>query len=294
MITNLQLNEVQKEIRSSPFFEETYIDFRAKFLNDFLKHHFFAYIMSEETRYYIILEFLRLYYGSTIGVPQSGATIGRLKDFAAKHGLASPSRVWAMVSVMKYGGVLKQKQISSDKRTRFLEPTDFGREIITNELNTHFGALAMLKQEPYRPEEFAGEGVRYLHFQNMIDLLFRVGTVASHVPLMKLFFDKHCGYEMLLKLLMCEAASVSDSGRIVETSFAELADYLKVARAHVRGILVSAQDAGLLRILTRGGTLIEVTPELENLSRDCVAFVLAYCKIGTGAASRGERLFADD
>lgn len=289
--TQSHIIALQKGIRASDRFEESYIQYRSGYVTGFRRHPVLPYILSEEARYYIVIEFLRLHYGNIVGEIANGATVSRLKEFAVRYELASPNRVVAMIGLMKYGGIVREQQSADDRRLRRIELTDFGFDVMNGELDTHFASIVMLGNRTYQPAIHLTDEFRYLFFQNMIDLCFKSHKVLTYMPAMRLFSDKHCAYEILLKLLMMKTSDQIEGFRVVQTSFIELSDYFTVSRAHVRNVIGSAADAGYLKVIEKGGKRIGISPIIEDLSRNYVALILAFTKTAMDAAAEGKKLY---
>jgi hypothetical protein len=83
-------------------------------------------IMSEEARYLICIALLAMNFSRDPYDPSSGATLTRLRAFAAQFELTGRNRVAALLALMKHTGYLNQVRAPSDRRVNRFEPTERG------------------------------------------------------------------------------------------------------------------------------------------------------------------------
>lgn len=276
--------EEARAIKKHPNFHRAF-EYYAEMYTDVFENNFFLNkVASEDARYFITFELLNLHLNRDPNDCSSGATLSRLQEFAARHYLAGSNRVLAHVSLMKHVAYIVETRNPLDRRVKRLEPTPVLLAILQSEFNNYLRILEMISDANYRLHsmtdgEFIGRVIMHglnIYFQNC-DLM-------KDMPAMRLFTGKNGGYEILLKLLITKPTAFNGNSKIVSFPYATAADAFKVSRAHVRRLMVEAQDTGFVRLLKDGGKQLEILPALTDMVREYISVKFAIDKFAAAMA----------
>lgn len=224
-------------------------------------NHLVNRLILEEGRYMSYLAVLALHAAQDLDVASSWLTLGRLQREVTELGFASRNRVEAQVSCLKKYGMLTQRPQSSDRRVRLLQPTPKMLERDAAVLRLHLRAIERL--EGPSADRTAGELTPDLHRAVRRETLGNLESIGRlirrHKPLAA-FMEHDCGY--MIMLLLLQSAGATGGGGCAATGYQRLATQTGVSRTHVRRLLESAQDAGLLTLGGRGGHNIHLNDEM--------------------------------
>ena len=229
-------------------------------LDLFENDHLVNRLILEEGRYMSYLTALALHAAQDMSVSSTWLTLGRLQREVTELGFASRNRVEAQISCLKKYGMLTQQPQSSDRRVRLLQPTAKMLERDATVLELHLRAIERLEGCP--PGGFAGDLTPELHRairRTTLNHLESIGRlIRRHKPLAA-FMEHDCGYMIMLLLLQSARETGSECSA---TCFQRLATQTGVSRTHVRRLLESVRDAGLLTLGGRGGHDIRLNEQM--------------------------------
>src|SRR5260370_16739995 len=80
----------------------------------------------------------------------------------------------------------------------------------------------------------------------------------ASVPEVMVFFNRPAGSMVMNALL--QAAMTESNDPHAAVPYADVGDRFGVSRAHVRGLLIAAQDAGLVNLHPRNAHRVEILP----------------------------------
>ncbi len=228
--------------------------------------------------------------------PRSGATLTRAQVFAARTGLASPSRVAALIGLKKRMGHWRQVDVSEDRRIKRLEPTAKGEHL-----------AGLYARTTLTPVQLLSSGADYLtllqtdpDFQGR----FAAGAVNQYLggvralraaPDVSYFMRQVAGRQIMFRLWL--AFVEQDNGsRIITCPYERLAASFTVSRGHVRRMVEAGQARGLFVIHAPGGQAIEILPKFVALQEMAGSLVFAQIRqaADTAAAMTGRGRIAWD
>lgn len=202
-------------------------------------------------------------------------TVGRLKQAMYMFGAAPDRHIDQIVGRLRAVGFLVSEPAEHDRRLRILKPTE---KMLAHDrawLAAHYAPLTVVS--PFADYDLVmGEDPVYQLGNRKVAVAFLPfsGRLLAVTPELLLFF-KHAGGHMVSASLLSSAMAAADSHASV--SYADIAERFGISRTHVRGILVEAQDAGLVRLGGRGGNRVEVLPHLlQSYDRGLAAGMLSH------------------
>jgi hypothetical protein len=216
---------------------------------------------------------------------ESWLTIGRLKKAIAPFGAATDRHIDQIVGRLCEVGFLVSEIAEQDRRVRILKPTE---KMLAHDrawLAAHYAPLTIVSPfADYDPVMGEDSSYQMRNRQVAVDFLPFSGKLLAVAPEMLLFF-KHAGGHMVSASLVHAAMASADSH--ASLPYAEFGERFGISRTHVRGILVEAQDAGLVRLGGRGGIRVEVLPRLlQSYDRGLAAGMLSHDMVHALATSR--------
>jgi len=248
-------------------------------------------VTSEEALLFIGIALSAMHLTRDPADPRSGATLTRAQAFAARTGLASPSRVSALIGLKKRMGHWRQVNVPEDRRIKRLEPTGKGEQLATLYARTTLtpvqllssGAdyLGLLQNDPDFQGRFAAEAInQYLG-----------GVRASRAaPDISHFMRQVAGRQIMFRLWL--AFVEQDNGsHIITCPYERLAASFTVSRGHVRRMVEAGQARGLFVIHAPGGQAIEILPRFVALQEMVGSLVFAQIRraadVAAAATGRG-------
>lgn len=212
-------------------------------------------IMNDRGRFFVSLFVLDLHFRRhDDGV---GLTPGRLKDMCRQQRVCSPTRVGALLALMRLGGYVEPRADTGDRRLRELVPTE---KLIANQSRRwrcHFSAAAPLLRD-------AGRALERLNRPEFVHGLVRLVSAhycagfrfTDHVPTLGLFAERNGGMFVLFSLLAAAEADDLDRQSAIPVSISRLARSISSSRAHVVKLLKDAESEGLMRRPHVGGVVL--------------------------------------
>ncbi|WP_249124708.1 MarR family transcriptional regulator [Bradyrhizobium manausense] len=185
-------------------------------------------------------------------------TVAALKKQLAMFGYASPRQVDHLVARLREVGFLEQSRAPDDRRVWLLATTNKLRAHHTEWLAAHYVPLAKLyPHHDYSPVLSHDRAFHELHCRACLPFTAVGARLMMTLPDTLLFFMHAAG--PLIQNALLKAAM--DSGDLTAAvPYIDVADRFGVSRTHVRNLMDSAQAAGLVRIVGRGGRSIEILP----------------------------------
>lgn len=185
-------------------------------------------------------------------------TVAALKQQLAVFGYASARQVDHLLARLYEVGFMEQSRAPGDKRVRLLATTDKLRSHHTEWLAAHYVPLARLYPDhDYSPVLSRNRVFHVLHCRACLPFTAVGARLMMTLPDTMLFFA-HAAGPLIQNGLLKAAMDAGDPTAAV--SYMDVADRYGVSRTHVRNLMNSAQSAGLVNIVGRGGRSIEILP----------------------------------
>ena len=246
-------------------------------------------VVTEAWRFEMLVYALHLYDTRDPADPHTGLTVGRLQSVCAAQNVASPGRVAAILGIMQMAGYLKRRRSQIDSRIVHLEPSPafvaivegWNRAIlrIIDAIAPEDGLASCHAAHPRLGWEMRRRGaVVVLSGWKLLDPFPEV----AH------FVSRDGGWMLLLR---CVALALAPSrGAAIAPVALAIDPFGKtfgVSRSHLRRVLESAHEAGLLRAPPRNGANIVLAPELVASFLGCMASELGHYRAWAQAARMG-------
>ncbi len=265
------------ELIAAPGFVEAVRVVASQLIERYLADRFVNSVFNDRGRYLAGLVALYLHRVRLEGEDDAGITAGRMKTLCQRTGVSSPGRAPAILSIMRFGGYLRQVESSKDRRKVILVPTERFIALQEKRWQLLFGAMAKVIPEARRALD--------LHTQPEFQTAFLSRGFDAYVggfrfihcaPELTPYFEHVSGFMILLQLLV--KAGGNDGP--VPLTISDLASQFWVSRAHVRKVLTLATADGFIERTAGYRDPIIVQPALaEVMSRFfAAAFLFArYC-----------------
>ncbi len=235
--------------------------FLARFLDVYGGDPHLVRLLIESSRFtvYIILTVLEA--AQDPARRETWLTVGLLKRTMGLFGLASGRHIDHLIARLCDVGFLEMRASESDKRVRVLKPTEAFRAHDRDWLAAHYAPLTVL----YPHHDYGNIMRRDIEFH----ATYRRASVAFlplgaklflAVPDFMLFMNRAGGYMVIAALL--QAAMSQDNESESNVPYAEVGDRFGISRTHVRNLLLTAEEAGLVKLHGRGGHRVEILPRL--------------------------------
>ena len=185
-------------------------------------------------------------------------TVSSLKKELATFGFASGRQVDHLVRRLRDVGFLEQKQASADRRVQLLAATEILWSHHSKWLAAHYVPLATLfPSHDYGPVLSHDRAFHVTHCRMCLPFTPVSARIMMTLPDTLLFFQHSAG--PLIANAVLKAAM--DSGDpYAAVSYAEAGRRFGVTATHVRTLMKSAESAGLVALVGRGGDKIEILP----------------------------------
>lgn len=249
------------EILSHPLFPKARKLYLDRFLAVYDGDPFLVRLLIESGRFVVYHLAVILEAGRDPERPETWFTVGRLKQLLAQFGLGvSQRQVDHLVGRLRSVGFLEISTAARDRRLRILKPTELMLAHDRDWLAAHYAPLTVLcPHNDYGPIMRGDAGMQILQRRVSLDFAMLGHKLLLSVPDMMLFFDRAGGHMVLAALLR---AALEEADARVDISYADVGDRFGVSRTHVRRLLMSAEETGLVRLRTRGGRRVEILPRL--------------------------------
>jgi DNA-binding MarR family transcriptional regulator len=185
-------------------------------------------------------------------------TVAALKQQLAMFGYASARQVDHLLARLQEVGFIEQRRAPSDGRVRLLATTDKLRLHHADWLAAHYVPLATLyPAHDYAPVLTRDRTFHVLHCSACLPFTPISARMMMTLPDTMLFFS-HAAGPLIQNAVLKAAMDAGDPTAAVP--YLDAADRFGVSRTHVRNLMETAQSAGLVKIVGRGGRGIEILP----------------------------------
>jgi hypothetical protein len=184
-------------------------------------------------------------------------TITRLKQQLKLFGMASDRHIDLLIARLGSAGFLDIKPADQDRRMRILKPTERLRAHDRDWLLAHISPLDFLyPQHNYQSIMRHDRDFHTLYRRVSMSFLGLGASLLQSLPDSLLFFNHAAGAVVQAELLRIAMAAPGYPNAIINCS--HIGERFGVSRTHIRGLLVAAEEAGLVRLHTSGGSRVEI------------------------------------
>ncbi len=235
-------------------------------------------VVTEAWRFEILVYTLYLHGNRDENDPRSGLTVANLQKICARQKCASRGRVLAIVGIMLLGGYLRRMPCPRDRRVVRLEPSETFIAIVEGWNRRIFQIIDVVHTDEtlayhHETRPRFGHDMRRLG----AEALLQGWRLLDPFPETNHFVSSDGGWMLLLT---CVAESLRGSGgRVIAPVAVDLnlfAPRFGVSRSHLRRLLESAHDIGLLEAPPRNGANIVLSPRLVASFLACMASELGF------------------
>lgn len=185
-------------------------------------------------------------------------TVAALKQQLAIFGYVSARQVDHLLARLQEVGFIEQRRAPGDGRVRLLATTDKLRSHHADWLAAHYVPLATLfPAHDYAPVLTRDRTFHALHCRACLPFTPVSARIMMTLPDTMLFFS-HAAGPLIQNAVLKAAMDAGDPAAAVP--YFDAADRFGVSRTHVRNLMETAQSAGLVKIVGRGGRGIEILP----------------------------------
>jgi hypothetical protein len=253
----LRLQDIVKHPRL-PTARKVYLD---SFLDLYGGDPFLVRLLIESGRFIVYIIAAVLEAAHDPARRETWLTIGLLKRTMGLFGLASGRHIDCLVARLCEVGYLESRVCDVDRRVRILRSTPAFRAHDRAWLAAHYAPLTVLY--PHYDYDYVMRGDP--DFQRVcrrtgIAFLPLAAKLFHAVPEMVHFMNHAGGYPVLAALL--QAAMTQGDALHAAVPYADVGDRFGISRTHVRELLLSAEQAGLVKLHARGGRRVEILPRL--------------------------------
>jgi DNA-binding MarR family transcriptional regulator len=219
---------------------------------------FLVRLLLEAGRFLVFLSAAVLEAAQDASRRETWFTVSALKRQLSMYGYASDRQVDHLVARLCEVGFLEQSRAPGDRRVRLLATTEKLRSHHTEWLAAHYVPLARLYPDhDYSPVLSRNQAFNITHCRVCLPFHPVSARLMMTLPDTMLFFT-HAAGPLIQNEVLKAAMDAGDPGASI--SYVDVADRFGISRTHVRNMMNSAQEAGLVRITGRGGRSIEILP----------------------------------
>jgi hypothetical protein len=246
-------------------------------------------IVTEAWRFEMLVYCLYLYDRRDYEDPRSGLTVSNLGRICSQMNCASPGRVRAILGFMRLGGYLRRIRSHDDNRIVQLEPSPQFINIVEGWNNRIFQISDSV---------FPGDHLALSHSTSTrlgwemrgrgCEAVMAGWKLLDPFPEVYHFVTSDGGWMLLLRCAG-EALRLGKDTHIMPVSV-DLASFgakFGVSRSHLRRVLESAYEKGLLRAPPKNGSNIILSKELLASYITCMAAEISFYR-NHGLAGRAE------
>jgi DNA-binding MarR family transcriptional regulator len=185
-------------------------------------------------------------------------TVAALKQQLAMFGYASSRQVDHLLARLCEVGFIERRRPPDDRRVWILATTDKLRSHHTEWLAAYSIPLAMLYPDhDYGPVLSRDRFYHILLCRASLPFHPVAARLMTTLPDTLLFFA-HAAGPLIQNAVLKAAMDAGDPAAAIP--YMDVADRFGVSRTHVRNLMNTAQSAGLVKIVGRGGRSIEILP----------------------------------
>lgn len=220
-----------------------------------------AHLLIEFGRFLVFYSALANFSAQDSKKPETWATVGRLKRRLQSFNATSVRQVDKLISDLRDAGFLEVVKPEQDGRLRIIKPTQQAMAHDREWLCAHYVPLAILfPDRDYSLVTSRDAAFQLIHRRRSLEFVPIATGLLSMPPEVMVFFRRPGGYMFLATLLA--AAKDGQAGRHATVSYAEIGERFGYSRTHVRQVLTDAENAGLVRLHSRGGHDVEILQAL--------------------------------
>lgn len=235
-------------------------------------------VVTERWRFEMLVYTLFLYDQRDYQDARSGLTIANLERLCAQMNCASPGRVRAIIGIMRVGGYLRRSRSCDDQRIVQLEPTPQFLDIVEAWNNRIFQISDSVFQHDHLSNWHARDPRLGWEMRNRGCLSLQAGwQLLDPFPEVFHFVSSDGGWMLLLH---CASLALEKGHEAyispISVDLAKFGARFGVSRSHLRRLLESAYQEGLLREPPRNGTNIVLTTHLLASYLTCMAAEISF------------------
>jgi DNA-binding MarR family transcriptional regulator len=235
-------------------------------------------IVTEAWRFEMLVYTLYLYDQRDYSDSRSGLTVANLERLCAQMNCASPGRVRAILGIMRVGGYLRRSRSYEDQRVVQLEPTPQFLDIVESWNRRIFQISDSVFAEDHLVDWHKRENRLGWEMRNRgCEALVAGWKLLDPFPEVFHFVSSDGGWMLLLRCAF-EALRLGNDQHIMPVSV-DLSTFGRrygVSRSHLRRLLESAYEAGLLRAPPKNGANIVLSKELLASYLNCMAAEISF------------------
>ncbi|CAH1661380.1 hypothetical protein CHELA1G11_12393 [Hyphomicrobiales bacterium] len=251
-------------LKSDPQFTAAVLRFAEAVASHYRNRWLLNRLLNDRGRFLLAFLALDLHYNGEGEEGPPGLTAGRLKAACVTHGVCSAGRAGSVLATMRLFGLLAEAR-GRDGRERLLIPTERLLTIHRERWRKVFAAVAVVLPEGEAGASNLANERFIAAFVRELMLRFRAGLrPLDWAPELSVFAERDGGMMIALQLLAAYLAKSEGLGGQAQAdlTIAGIAQRYSVSRAHVLGMLRSAEAAGLIRRMPDNRIL--VTPQMVD------------------------------
>lgn len=280
------------DLRCNPDFAATAVDIARSAVHLFEGRYLVNKAMANVARQTVCMAILSSYFGQA--EKNGGAFLSSIQTLTSAMHVCSRNTTAAIVALLDRLGLVVRVENPRDRRWLYIQPTEHLVSAARDFQRIFLDAADRLFPSGVHSAAFdRDEGIQ--------ERCFAVG-LYSHIALhasvfnsapSRVFTAADGGTILLLKLL-----SLTDPGRrsgnpSVAFPFDEVGRAFGLSRTHIRRLMRKAENAGLVRLLQKGGRLVEIRPPLVDLFENVVAAWIVRAQLDMHLAMADEAPAAD-
>lgn len=238
-------------------------------------------VVTEAWRFEMLVYTLYLHDKRDAADPRSGLTFANLQRICAIQKCASRGRVFAILGLMQVGGLLRRVRAADDSRVVHLVPSDAFIEIVEGWNHRIFQIIDAIAPEGalaarHKSEPRFGWDMRRRGAESILS----GWKLLEPFPEVEHFVSRDGGW-MLLLSCVAETILRSEGSHIVPVAvdLQVFGARFGVSRSHLRRLLESAHQAGLLEAPPRNGAHILLSHRLVASFIACMASELGNYRL---------------
>ena len=273
-------------MRNSPRFLEALPAYQRLIAAYFADNIMLNKVVTEAWRFEMLVYTLYLYDQRDPKDPRSGLTVSNLQRICAQQNCASAGRVLAIVGIMRVGGFLSKQKSNLDSRVAHLQPSAKFIDIVEGWNQRIFQIIdAVFPQQSLAGCHEAHPRFGWEMRRRGAEHMLKGWKLLGPFPEVGHFISSDGGWMLLLH---CVAETIRQGvGKhvAVAVDLVEFGKRFGVSRSHLRRLLESAHQEGLLIAPPRNGAHIKLAPHLMASFLSCMASELdVYRSWGRAAA----------
>lgn len=245
-------------------------------------------VVTEVWRFHTLAFALHLHDIRDPGDPRTGLTITRLQRICQEQKIASAGRVIALVGLMQLGGYLKRVPSVADSRIILLVPTEKLVATVRGWGQAMMSAIDSIEPGAgFEQRHLADPGFDTRLRRAGMDIMLAGWRLVDPWHEVMHFVARDAAWMLLLRLIdPVIRAGIGGEPVIVSLDLAEFGKKFGVSRSHMRRVLDTAFEQGLLAAPPRNGSHIVMSHRLICSYLVTLASELDIFRFSARAASR--------